>query len=101
MFLDARDFFKDEVKTRWVFLDEAGDVFTADVFYHGNCLRHYFLKYERQVDALFENIKLTNRAATVDLKCKRVFDSLDFKTSDYSVSHIFELINANLKVDGR
>ncbi|KAK6180607.1 hypothetical protein SNE40_008626 [Patella caerulea] len=78
-FLDALNFYKDEVKTRC-------DVFAADVFYHGTCLLQYLLKYNRQIDALFENIQRSNEAATLDLNCKFVFDSLDFKTSNYSVS---------------
>ena len=99
LFIDALNFYKDEVKTRCVFLDTAGDVFAADVFYHGNCLRQYLLKYNRQIDALFENIQRSDEAATIDLNCKRVFDSLDFKTSSYSVSHIRDLVNANLETD--
>jgi len=99
LFLDALNFYKDEVKTRCAFLDTAGDVFAADVFYHGNCFRQYLLKYNRQIDALFENIQRSNEAATIDLNCKRVFDSLDFKTSSYSVSHICDLVNANLETD--
>ena len=38
LFLDALNFYKDEVQTRCTFLDTAGDVFAADVFYHRNCL---------------------------------------------------------------
>ena len=66
LFIDALNFYKDEVKTRCVFLDTAGDVFAADVFYHGNCLRQYLLKYNRQIDALFENIQRSDEAATID-----------------------------------
>jgi hypothetical protein len=99
LFIDALNFYNDEVKTRCVFLDAAGDVFAADILYHGNCLRQYLLKYKRQVDALFENIERSNQAATIDLNCKRVFDSLDFKTSTYSVTHIRDLVNANLETD--
>ncbi|KAK4291456.1 hypothetical protein Pmani_035718 [Petrolisthes manimaculis] len=101
LFLDALNFYKDEVKTRCAFLDTAGDVFAADVFYHGNCLRQYLLKYKRQIDALFENIQRSDEAAIIDSNCKCVFDSLDFKTSSYSVSHICNLINAKLETDNQ
>ncbi|KAG0716180.1 hypothetical protein GWK47_010311 [Chionoecetes opilio] len=62
LFVDALNFYKDEVKTRCASLDTAGDVFAADIFYHGNCLRQYLL-------------------------------------SRYSVTHIRNLVNANLKTD--
>ena len=99
LFLDALNFFKDEVMTRCAFVGSAGDVFAADIFYHGNCMRQYLLKYERQVAALFENIERSNQAATVDLNSQNVFDNLDFKSSSYSVTHIRNLINANLEKD--
>ena len=99
LFLDAINFYNDEVKTRCVFLSTAGDVFAADVLYHGNCLQQYLLKYNRQVDALFQNIKRSNQVATIDLNCKHVFDSLDLKTRGYSITHICDLINANLETD--
>lgn len=99
LFVDALNFYKDEVKTRCAFLDTAGDVFAADIFYHANCLLQYMQMFKRQVDALFEIIERSNQAATIDLNCKRVFDSLDFKTSSYSVSHIRNLVNANLETD--
>ena len=57
LFLDALNFYKDDVRTRCAFLDTPGDVFAADVYYRGNCLRQYLLKYNRQIDALFENIR--------------------------------------------
>ncbi|KAK4299893.1 hypothetical protein Pmani_027876 [Petrolisthes manimaculis] len=99
LFLDALNFYKDEVKTRCAFLDTAGDVFAADVFYHGNCLRQYLLKYKRQIDALFENIQRSDEAATIDSNCKCVFDSLDFKTISYSVSHICNQIHASMVLE--
>ena len=99
LFIDAINFYNDDVKTRCVFIDTAGDVFAADIFYHGNCLRQYLIKYQRHVDALFKNIERSNHAATVDINCKRVFDSLDFKTTSYSVTHICDLVNANLETD--
>ena len=66
LFLDALNFYKDDVKTRCAFLDTPGDVFAADVFCHGNCLWQYLLKYNRQIDALFENIQRSNEATTID-----------------------------------
>ena len=45
LFLDALNFYKDEVQTRCTFLDTAGNVFAADVFYHGNCLHKYLLRW--------------------------------------------------------
>ena len=99
LFLDAINFYNDEVKTRCVFLSTGGDVFAADVLYHGDCLRQYLLKYNRQVDALFQSIEQSNQAATIDLNCKHVFDSLDLKTRGYSITHIRDLFNANLETD--
>lgn len=48
-------------------MNTVGDVFAGDVLYHGNGLRQYLLKYNRQVDALFENIERSNEATTIDL----------------------------------
>ena len=47
-FLSTTKFFKDDIYTRTIFLNNVGDVFAADILYHRNCLRNYILKFQRE-----------------------------------------------------
>ena len=46
-FLEATIHFQDDVYERTCDLQDVGSVFGSDIFYHGNCLRGYIVKYER------------------------------------------------------
>ena len=67
LFLDALRFYKDDIYVICTFLDIPGDVFVSDVYYHGNRLRQYLLKYNRQIDASFENILRSNETMIIGI----------------------------------
>ena len=50
-FLSTTKFFKDDVYTRTIFLNNVGDVFAADILYHRNCLSNYMLKFQRDLQS--------------------------------------------------
>jgi len=50
--LAACKFFKDDVHTNCLLMENAGDVFAGDVLYHRNCLNYYILKFKRELKAL-------------------------------------------------
>ena len=67
LFLSAIKFNRDEVFTRCILLGSPGDIFTADIMYHKNCLSNYLRKFEREVKMIMnppldsaENVEITN-----------------------------------------
>ena len=48
-FLAAINFYNDDVHRRCIFCTTAGDVFAADIYYHDNCLKGYFSKFDRDL----------------------------------------------------
>ena len=97
--LDAASFNDDEVSTRCSFLSTPDHVFAADVMYHPSCMRGYIRKYEKKLEVLARHVDSCNLKAKVDEHCSSVFQSLDFKTTGYSVSYIRDQINEALKDD--
>ena len=51
-FLAAIEFNKDEVQQRCIFWKCHGDIYAADIMYHGNCLYEYLLSFDREIKRL-------------------------------------------------
>ena len=50
-FLEATCFFQDGVYTRTCDLQDINSVFGADIYCHGPCMKHYLIKYERELNS--------------------------------------------------
>ena len=100
--LAACKFFKDDVYTNCLLMENAGDVFAADVLYHRKCLNYYILKFKRELKALVAVIEdgengngVTKTAVDV---IDGILDNLELTNTGYSLSDVRDHINKELEI---
>ena len=89
-FFQITRFYQDDVFRRTAHLQDAEDVFAADIYYHKNCLRGYELKYER------------DREKTGSNQCNNNFESISsdgnlLKGKKHAIAEIVETIALQIK----
>ena len=103
-FLSAAKYNDDHVSTECVFLKTVGDVFAADIYYHGSCIKGYLNDYERKMEKVLKNISREEiEAADVDGIDGILHDNFDFNCYGYSLTDITNKINEclNERFDNR
>lgn len=93
--LNAAMLFKDCVYTETATMSNVGDVFAADIHYHGNCWKAYFRKYHTKIDEIMKNLEMEDSVAATDdfLKARFLSLELDFTKSAYSLTSIRDRLN--------
>ena len=98
-FLSATKFFKDDVYTRTIFLNNVGDVFAADILYHRNCLSNYILKFRRDLQLIMDNEEDTMDEDGVTL-VDEIIEQLNLKNEAYHLSDVRDMVNKRFLDNG-
>lgn len=102
-FLSAAKYMDDEVNRRCALLNDVGDVFAADIFYHPTCLRKYIMAYDRKVEQVFANLSREDEEISCDAVATKILDELDFVNYGYTLTSITNRLNDqdDFKYDNR
>ena len=91
-FFAATKFFKDTVYDKCSLLRNIGDVFTADILYHKNCMNSYILKFDREDDQLINSDDTVFDNSTEDF-FNRVITNLGISNKAHYVSNVRDNVN--------
>lgn len=95
--IQSTRFNKDDVYTRCVLFQTPGDVFAADVYYHRNCFSAYILKFKRDVEKLLDGEFSAD--CSTERQVDAIIDQLDMTNNAYSISSVCDDINESLRSD--
>ena len=88
----------DKVYTRCATYKTIGDIFSADIYSHKNCMKRYLLQYQRNADELMQEDDL---GADSDNELHEAFNKmtgeLNLATSGYSIYACRDIINEDLE----
>ena len=102
LFIEARDFLKDEVFARTSTLKSVEDIYAADVMCHKNCVKHYLLKYQRLKESSFPTKNAQDSPSLIEDGSNqyhvflKVVSELDLERKGYTVSECREMLNIML-----
>ena len=97
-FINAYNFFKDDVYTRCAMYKMEGDIFAADIMYHHTCLVAYLKKFKTSVQDIlsYEEEDISN---TEDMKIVfyEVVQTLELDVHGYAISDVRDMMNQKIE----
>ena len=97
-FLSAMKYNNDEITKKYIYCTTVGDIYAADVMYHGNCMTNYLKKYERNVNQLIQNMQREDYENYKSDGIEKLLNRLDFEHQAYSITDITRMINKELSL---
>ena len=100
LFLSAIKFNKDDVQTRCILHNTAGDIFAADVMYHKKCLSTYLVNFQREVERIMNDKNENHQGTAFENVFQNLIKMFDMKNHAYSMSDCRDLLNEMLEKEG-